>query len=339
MTHRIAFAGFRHGHILSLYALAGQREDVEIVAACEEDAATREQLAAAGAAAITHDSYDALWAEGGFDMLAVGDYYGRRGEIIIRALEAGKHVIADKPVCTSLSELDRIGELARAGGLSVGCMLSMRDDGVFRALREAVIGGAIGEVQTVTFSGQHPLRRGQRPEWYFQPGGQGGTINDIAIHAMDMIPWLTGRRIAEVSAARVWSARDDSPEWFQDGAQMMLRLDNGGGVLGDVSYFAPDEAGYSVPQYWRFAVHGTGGAAETSAGADGVTVWKHTGPAERIPAAQARQGGYFEDFLCEIRGEPGDDGVLTTDQVLASSRLALTVQRAADENLRDLPCE
>ena len=34
----------------------------------------------------------------------------------------------------------------------------------------------------------------------------------------------------------------------------MLKLDNKGGVLADVSYLAPDSCGYSVPQYWRFTV-------------------------------------------------------------------------------------
>jgi len=31
---------------------------------------------------------------------------------------------------------------------------------------------------------------GTRPAWYFEPGMHGGTLNDIAIHALDFIPWV-----------------------------------------------------------------------------------------------------------------------------------------------------
>jgi len=339
MKIRLAFAGFRHAHITEAYALARRRDDVEVVAAAEEHPPTRETLRAGGQVKITHESYEDMFRQVEFDALAVGDYYGRRGEVIIRALEAGKHVIVDKPLCTSLAELERIAELSARKGLSVGCQLTMRDDPNLRALGQALAGGIIGEVHTICFSGQHPLMRGSRPEWYFQPGKHGGTINDIAIHALDIIPPLTGRRIVSVVAARVWNARVSDPAWFQDGAQLMLRLDNDGGVLGDVSYLAPDRSGYKVPQYWRWTLHGEGGVAETAATAKGVTVYtSQARRAKHIPPAPAREGGYLESFLAEIRGRR-ERLTLTTQEVLASTRLALLVQRAAEENLRDFALE
>src|SRR5439155_358922 len=89
---RLAFLGFRHGHVMGLYKAARQHPRVEVVAACEEDAATAQSLA--GNVEITHASFDELYASADFDAVAVGDYFGRRGEIIVRALEGGKHVIA-----------------------------------------------------------------------------------------------------------------------------------------------------------------------------------------------------------------------------------------------------
>src|ERR1043166_6361363 len=98
---RLAFAGFRHGHIFSLYNLAKDRPDIEIVAACEGDERTRTDLAATGKAAITHSSYKEMLDAVSCDAVAVGDYYGKRGAILIEALKRGKHVISDKPICTS----------------------------------------------------------------------------------------------------------------------------------------------------------------------------------------------------------------------------------------------
>jgi len=336
---RMAFAGFRHGHILELYRLARERDDVSVVGACEGHGPTRDELAAGGRVELTCGDVDELFASVAFDALAVGDCYGRRGELLIRALEAGRHVISDKPICTRLSELDRIAELAAAGGLAVGCQLTMRDAGNFIALRRAVRDGRIGEVHTVDFQGQHPLARGSRPGWYFEAGMHGGTINDLAAHAMDMIPWATGRRIVEVVAARAWNARLAEVAFFQDAAQMMLRLDNGGGVLGDVSYLTPDSFAYKVPCYWRFTLHADGGLAETSATADGVTLWPAGAETpERVAPGAPRTGGHLQDFLDEVAGRPAAEGALTTSDVLAAARTALLAQKAADEGLRGMAC-
>ncbi len=340
MALRIAFAGFRHFHIVDVYDAAGRRDDLELVAACEDHAETRARLAADGKIDITHDSSDELFGWGEFDILAVGDYYARRGELLIRALEAGKHVIVDKPMCTSLDELARITELSAAAGLSVGCQLNQRDSGNFVALRDICLGGRIGEVHTIDFQGQHPLMWGTRPGWYFEEGKHGGTINDIAIHAIDYIPWATGRRIVEVTAARAWNARHREVAFFQDGAQMMLRLDNDGGVLGDVSYLQPDNFAYKVPVYWRMTLHGSEGLAETSSLAEGVTVWATSDDKPRqVPPSAGRPGGYLDDLLAEIGGESLPEGALTTEAVLDAARRTLTIQKAADDGLTRVPLE
>ena len=334
---KIAFAGFRHAHIEEVYQWA-PKLGLEIVAACEPDAATRQQYAASGAVRITHDSLEQMFRDVPFDILAVGDYYARRGALAIHALRAGRHVIADKPICTDLNELDEIARLVKERGLSVGCQLSLRDDRNFIALREVIRAGRIGEAHTITFMGQHPLLRGQRPAWYFESGKQGGTINDIGIHGIDAIGWLTGRRIAAVVAARGWNARVGDAPFFQDGAQLMLRLDNGGGVLGDVSYLSPDASRYRVPSYWRFTVHGSEGLAETAINADGVTVYANpVAEAQHVPPAAAQPAGYLKSFLAEIAGQR-EGLTLTTAEVLESSRVSLLAQKAADENRRDIRC-
>ncbi len=329
MALRIAFAGLGHGHIFSLYKLAQEREDLEIAGACEEDVETREGLAGRDVP-VTHNDYEAMLSEVECDVIACGGYYGRRGHDLARALETGHHVIADKPICTRLADLERIEALARERSLCVGCQLDLPNGAVFRTLREVLQNGAIGEVHTVSFSGQHPLNYGKRPQWYFEEGKHGGTINDLAIHAIDYIPWATGRRIVEVTAARAWNARLKECPFFQDGAQMMLRLDNDGGVLGDVSYLTPESHGYVLPAYWRFELYGSEGYAELCNTANTITVYhKDEKEPRNVPIGPGRPGGYLEDFLSEIGGRPNLDG-LHTARVLESSRIVLQIQAAAD---------
>jgi predicted dehydrogenase len=301
------------------------------VAACEEDEATRAQLAQSGRVQITHTSYREMLDSVPCDVIAVGDYYGKRGPIIIEALRRGKHAIADKPICTSLQELDEIEQLAKAGGLVVGCQLDMRNGGAMLEVRRLVRAGEIGDVHVIVVTGQHPLLYGTRPAWYFEPGKHGGTINDIGIHAVDAIPWITGHKFVQVEAARAWNARLSQEPIFQDAGQFMATLANGCGVLCDVSYLAPDKMGYRVPQYWRMTLSGSKGVIEAIPTANQVIVYRNDAEEpEVIATGEGNRGGYLESFMRELRGEK--EGVdLSSADVLAASRVALIIQQAADQ--------
>ena len=328
---RLAFVGFRHGHITSLYDLAASTPGVAVVAACEEHGPTRESLRSKGVVDITHDDAGRLLDEVDCDVVAVGDAFGLRGGRAIAALEAGRHVIVDKPLCTRLEELDRIRELSAQSKLQVGCMLTMRDSAGTIAARQLIRAGAIGEIHAIQFGGQHPLLLDSRPDWYWEKGMHGGTINDIAVHAIDSIPFVTGWQFARVEAARCWNAFADGVPHFEDGAQMLLTMDNGCGVVGDVSYHAPDAAGYSMPYYWRTTFWGREGVIETATNMEHLALTTAGGKeTERRELPAGNSGGYFRAFLKTIRGETLDDGEPSTQQVLDSSETVLRVQAAAD---------
>src|SRR5690348_2428894 len=165
---RLAFMGFRHGHIMGLYNSASTHPRVKIVAACEEDPETIQALRSAGKVQLTHDNYEKMLAKVECDAVAVGDYFAKRGPVIIRALESGKHVLADKPICTSLDDLSRIEQLSRERKRVVGCLLDLRESGAFRTMRRLIGEGAIGDAQTVHVTAQHPLNYANRPKWYFE---------------------------------------------------------------------------------------------------------------------------------------------------------------------------
>lgn len=333
MTTRFAFVGFRHPHIRDMYNRCQQRDDVEIVACCEEDEATRASLAVSGDVNVTHDRFEAMLEQVDCDVVAVGDVYAKRGRQVERALEAGKHVVSDKPLCVTLDELDRIEERADANQRVVGCMLDMRDLPMFLSLRDLIRGGEIGTVQAISFDGQHPLLSGTRANWYFEEGMHGGVINDIAIHAIDLIPWATGLQIQSVVAARCWNATVPQAPHFKQCGQGMLTLENEGGVIFDVSYLTPDSFAYKFPHYWRFTFWGEGGVISAAYNAPAVTVYKNgeTEPREAA-SAEGKPGGYLESFLQEISGQT--EGLhLSSAEVRQSSRVNLMIQHAADNRL------
>lgn len=327
---RFAIAGIRHSHILGIAKSVALFEGCELVAYCEEDEKTRNTLNAEGNFKITYDSYDKLLETCEFDVVAIGDIYTKRGGMIIKALKAGKHVIVDKPLCTSLTELDEIEQLSKEKGLSVIVQLTLRGHPVFLALHELVNSGKLGKVRAISFGGQHPLNFGTRPDWYFSGGLHGGTINDIAIHGVDYIRWITGEEVASIHSARCWCTNPDRWPNFKDGAQAHFSLDSGIGVLADVSYFTPEKIAYSFPLYWRTTIWGSEGVAEAAVADKSIRLFMNGSQTEEAyPLPEAPKAVYFKALLNEIRGEP-EPGQLTTAESLRSTRATLELQAAAD---------
>ena len=330
MTHRFAFAGFGHAHIHVLYQLVRESSEFELVGACEPDTALR-ALAESGGIVFTHDSYEEMLDSVDCDIVAIGAYFGARGAIAIEALQRGKHVIADKPLCTSIEELDKIESLAAAKDRRIGCMLDMRSSRVLAGVRHLIQRGDLGDIQAIALGGQHPLNVDTRPSWYFEEGKHGGTINDIFIHAADSIPWVTGLSFETVQAARCWNALVPQYAHFEDGAQMMLTLSNGCGVLADVSYFMPSKGGYGLPYYWRTTFFGSAGIAEVSAPSGRIDITRD-GSVVSVDPEGPQPEGFLAGFLGDIASTAAA-GSLKTAQVLRATRVALMVQRAADEGL------
>lgn len=329
MTHRIAFAGFRHPHIFSLWDATNARADCQIAAACETDAPTRKQLQSGGKIHLTHTDFENMLRDSGCNIVAIGDVYARRGALAIAALKAGKHVISDKPLCTNLEELEQIARLARESSLSVSCQLDLIEAGVMRRLREVIRAGTLGRICTITIGAQHPLRYGSRAAWYFESGQHGGTINDIGIHIFDLATWLTGSEWVSLISAREWNAKAAAAPHFKDCAQFHGLLQNGTSCFADVSYLAPDKLGYELPYYWRITVHGTCGLAEAGYAVPHLTVVTDNDTAvQEFPGAIGEPRGYLQDFLDEISEVPIAEG-LTTQRVLHVSRWALEAQLIA----------
>ena len=328
MSIKFAVAGFRHGHIYSLVNRIKEMDNCELAACCESHAETRAALNARPDLEVKYDDFDKMLKEVDCDVVAVGDYYGIRGSMLLKALEAGKHVIADKPVCASLDELDAIEKLAAAKNLKVGCMLDLRQALPMVKIRQLVQAGTIGEIHAISFTGQHPLLWGSRPGWYFEEGKHGGTINDIAIHGIDYLTWATGMKFTEVTAARTWNAFADKCPIFNDAAQFMAKMENGCGVMADVSYFAPDSCGYSLPYYWEFTFWGKKGVLRACIKDEKVKLSLNGDKGESLIALSAKvQPDYFSQFLDDIAGNPGE---LDTAAVIESARVTLKIQQAAD---------
>ncbi len=264
------------------------------------------------------------------DVVVIGDYYGIRGALAIAALKAGKNIFSDKPLCTSLSEIDEIEKLAYEKGLKVGLMLDMRYCKAAKPVREFIKGGGLGEIHAICFGGQHPLLYGSRPSWYFEDGKHGGTINDIAVHGIDFIEYIAGLSLKRILGARCWNAFAREVSSFKDCAQFMVELSNGAGLIADVSYSAPNSSGYSLPFYWRFTLWGDKGVMEFSINSKELIVALDGKPGIEIISVPDVDNGRncLSVYLEELDGKHTD---IDTSSVIRVTRNTLMIQKHADD--------
>ena len=323
---KIAFAGLRHGHIFVLYQMAKDNPLYEITGAFEENNDARAAAQAQGVV-CNYVNYEALLADPEVEAVALGGCYADRGGMAIAALKAGKHVIADKPLCTSLEELDTIEMLAKEKGLQVSCMFTMRYEKRIRALKTLFESGVLGEINNVYFGGQHPLQYGRRPMWYFEEGKHGGIINDIAIHGIDALSYALHLETDKIVAARTWNKLAAEQPNFKESGQIMLTTKNGAGVLADVSYTIPDGVEFALPYYWQFYIWGTKGVIRFSLNDEKAYYYLAGEKEPRLLEEPEIESDYLTDFVNLVNGK---DSALTMEEVIASTRATLEIQKAAE---------
>lgn len=325
MKTGILFYGFRHSHINGLYRKVAECNGTRIAGCLEPDEAARAEAEKQLGAVFSAESYEQLLNDPNVDAVAIGCAYGHRGEAVIRALKAGKHVLSDKPICTDLMQLETIRQLSEEKGLTVGCMLDLRDLPQTHAARSILQSGRLGKIRNVSFNGQHCLNYGSRPGWYFEPGLHGGTVNDLAIHGIDLVRLLTGEEFERVDAARAWNAYADRHPHFKDSALFMARLTGGAGVLADVSYATP-KVPYTLPSYWEFRFWCEKGMLTFNYVSGDVTVYEAGRDTPVTEPGTPESRDYLTDFLDAVETENRE---LTRD-VLLSTETALTIQQIAD---------
>jgi predicted dehydrogenase len=241
-------------------------------------------------------------------------------------LQAGKHVISDKPICTKRSELEEIQKLTQEKGVKVMCMLDLRYQISTKTVQNLLSSGEFGEVKNISFTGQHCIDYAHRPAWYFEDGMHGGTINDLAIHGMDLVLYLTDLKLKKIHAARCWNSYAYKNPKFKDCAMFMAELENGAGLIADVSYSAPSQV-FSMPTYWDFKLWCEKGLIHFNATKAQVIIYKDGEGQPIVLSEEMPVGDYLTDLMNEIK----TNKTQKTDSVLMATSQTLSLQEYADQ--------
>jgi 1,5-anhydro-D-fructose reductase (1,5-anhydro-D-mannitol-forming) len=211
-------------------------------------AAKAEEFAARHGAAAAYDDYAALLADPSVDAVYIATPNALHADQVVAAAEAGKHVLCDKPLATSVTEAERAVAACEAAGVRLGITFQTRNHEGMRDIRDLLAAGGIGSVRLV----QVELGTGRKlPQgWRTDPGLAGvGVMHNLGVHAYDLLRFLLGAEVVEATAVV-----DVEPGFSVDTlALALLRFDNGA--------LAYVNANQSLPNTQPdLSVHGTEGA-------------------------------------------------------------------------------
>lgn len=155
----------------------------------------------------SYGSYEAALADGRIDVAFVATPPSTHLDLALRALEAGKDVIVEKPAFLRASDFDRASEAARAAGRRVLVAENYGYKPLARVLREVLAAGDIGEVRFVALNAvKHQANGG----WRGDPAETGGgALFEGGIHWIDLAAHL-GPSVRGVRSCR--SGESDSAE-------------------------------------------------------------------------------------------------------------------------------
>jgi predicted dehydrogenase len=169
-------------------ALAGAR--LAASADLLRERAERLSLDAGGASGV---DWRAAVDRADVDIVVVATTNDSLAEVTRFAVEAGKHVLVEKPAARSVAELDAIHEVAARSGRLVRVGFNLRYHPALRKARELIDEGEIGDLMFVRGRYGHGGRLGYEKEWRADPARSGGgELLDQGVHLIDLSRWFLG---------------------------------------------------------------------------------------------------------------------------------------------------
>jgi predicted dehydrogenase len=200
-----------------------------------------------------HTSAAGLLADPSIDAIFIGTPPSSHAELTAQAAAAGKHVLCEKPIATTVGEAEAMIEACRRHNVRLMICHYQRFNHRHIKIREWILQGEIGRIVSarMNFSSYSPPFEGA---WRYRPDiAGGGPIMDLGSHCLDLLMYLCGPIRSGVSL-RDTLAFDTAVE---DTATTLLKLESGAHatVTNHWSARLPDDAARSCVEIW-----GTGGA-------------------------------------------------------------------------------
>ena len=161
----------------------------------------------------SYENYDQCLSLPGVDAVFVSSVNGAHAEQTIRAASAGKHVLCEKPMATSVEDCRRMLEACRANRVRLMIAYRKYFEPGSVALKKLVTSGKLGRLRHIFSSYTEHVDPGKAKTWQLNRKlAGGGSLMDIGIYCVNTMRWMAGSTPIDATACR-WT---DDPKRFSD---------------------------------------------------------------------------------------------------------------------------
>ena len=189
------------GRIGRVHAAALQNVDTaELVRVCDVYIEAAEAVGNQYRVPYSDNHHDVLMDEE-VEAVLICSSTDTHAQFMTEAAEAGKHIFCEKPIHHDIEAIDSALAAVKKAGVKLMIGFNRRFDPNFRAVKQAIDDGKVGELHIVKVTSRDPA---PPPIEYIKVSG--GIFLDMAIHDFDMVRYLTGSEVEEVyvqSAVRI----------------------------------------------------------------------------------------------------------------------------------------
>ncbi len=239
-----------------------------------------------------YGSYEALLADPDVEAVYVSLPNGMHVEWSRKALEAGKHVLCEKPLSRSADEVEQLFDLAHARGLHLSEAFMYRHHPQTQRVKELVQSGEIGELRLIRGTFSFNCEPGD-PRLLV--GMEGGGLMDVGCYPVNFSRYLAGEP-ERVSAEQLLGG--DGVDVVMAG---VLRFKNG-----VIAHF---DSGLAMPLRWEVEVVGSTGVLRIASPwhpePDGIELWRDGASSAEVISGRAANAYALEasDLGAAISGE------------------------------------
>ena len=197
MSKKLKIGIIGAGRIGKLHAnnLVNRVPDAELVAVSDVYAPAAKELAEKLNVPNWYDDYHKILENPDVEAVFICSSTDTHSPISIEAARAGKHIFCEKPIDHDLDKIKVVLEEVEKAGVKYQVGFNRRFDRNFKHVHEVVQNGGIGDVQIVKVTSRDPEAP---PLSYVKVSG--GIFVDMTIHDFDMVRYLSGSEVTEVSA-------------------------------------------------------------------------------------------------------------------------------------------
>ena len=314
----LGYGAIGREHAASISATSG----LHLAGVCDLSAERRE-AAARDWSVHTHARSDELFMDPNVDLVVVGTPPSAHTEPVLAALEAGKHVVCEKPFALRAADGDRMIDMAASRRLVLTVFQSRRWDPDFIAMQKVARSGSIGEpfyLESFIGGYDHPCDL-----WHSHEPISGGTIYDWGSHYFDWILQLFAQTVRMVEAQahkRVWHDVTNS-----DQVRVDLMFANGA----QASFLQSDIAAARKPKWYLLGTDGAvvGEWADADVPSDfpaRLKVFRRTG-VELLTLPPRDENGFYRNLADHLQWQ--EPLAVTADE----ARRTVAVMEAATQSI------